>query len=123
MGASLAAAALFGAATAALHLAAPMDDAATDAARHLAREGLLAALLPAAVLLSLAGSNPWERGLLQARWDGVWAGRTLLACAVVFPLADPLIYQGWNPAAEVRRGAQSCLLFLGAWVCSPCYHC
>jgi hypothetical protein len=104
MASSLAAAALFAATNATL-LRAPADPAAAAAAGaplHLAREGLLAALLPAAVLAALAPRAPWRAGLLQARWDGAWAVRTLAACAVVFPLADPLLYHAWAPAAEVR---------------------
>jgi hypothetical protein len=106
MGSSLAAAGLFAALnatviSAAAPPAAAADAATADALRHLAREGALAALLPCAVALSLGRYDPWRRGLLQARWEPEWAVRTLAACAVLFPLADPVIAHAWAPAAEV----------------------
>lgn len=115
MCASLAAAALFGAASTLLLRAPPGElpaaGAPAAALRHLAREGLLASLLPAAVLAALAPARPRERGLLQARWEPGWAARTVLICAVLFPLVDPLLYRAWEPAMEVgapryARGAR-----------------
>lgn len=110
MGASLAAAGAF-AALNALWLQPPhagggaeaeSATALSEALRHLAREGALAALLPGAVLLTLRPHAPQARGLLQARWDAAWAGRTLVVCALLFPLVDPLLFHAWAPAAEVR---------------------
>jgi hypothetical protein len=40
-------------------------------------------------------------------WQGgAWLPQTLLVCAVVFPLADPLLSHAWRPVAEV--GPQLC---------------
>lgn len=97
---SLIAATLFAATNNALLISAP-GDAAGEAFTHLAREGLLASLLPAAVLLVLAPHKPSQLGLLQARWEPAWVVRTLMVCAVVFPLADPVLFRAWQPAAEV----------------------
>ncbi|KAI8476850.1 MAG: hypothetical protein J3K34DRAFT_399633 [Monoraphidium minutum] len=110
MGASLAAAALFGVLSAALLRAPPPPDAAAaadalgPALRHLAREGLLAALLPGAVMVALARFAPRRAGLLQARWEPAWVARTGALCALLFPLVDPLLYHAWAPLAEAAFG-------------------
>lgn len=35
------------------------------------------------------------------RWDGYWVVQTLVTCAVLFPLVDPVLYNLWQPVAEV----------------------
>lgn len=110
-GFSLAAAAAFAAADA--HWVAPFAAASSSsssslALAHLAREGMLATLLPVAVFLALkpdldrsataaaaaaASSRPPFR--LSASWSGPearrWLGQALITAAVAFPLVEPVL--------------------------------
>ncbi len=79
--------------------ASTMDTALT----HLAQEGLLALLLPTAVILALSHFQPLRSGLLSARWAPSHIIQTLVLCLLVFPLVDPLLYSLWGPLVTVRR--------------------
>jgi membrane protease YdiL (CAAX protease family) len=109
-GFSLAAAAAFAAADALLvapSAALPSASPSTIALAHLAREGMLAALLPGAVFLALkpdldraaaaaaASTKPPRPFRLSASWSGpdaqFWLAQALLTAAIAFPLAEPVL--------------------------------
>lgn len=53
------------------------------------------------------GASPGRLLWCHMQWQGgAWLPQTLLVCAVVFPLADPLLSHAWRPVAEV---SQHCL--------------
>ena len=95
-----------------LHLAAAQDASSsllTGASVHLAQEGLLAALLPCMLVAALWGRPGAVGQLFRAQWDGRAVRQTLIACAVVFPVADPLLYSAAAPAVQVRGGGGTVL--------------
>ncbi len=73
---------------------------AAAAAAHLGAEAALAVALPAACWLALG------RRVVLLRWERYWVAQVLLTCAVVFPVADPLLSDVSRAAAQVLMGSQ-----------------